>query len=146
MKVQIFLAAIILFLCAALHANEAQVVEDVVQKAKQNAYWKVAFITGENEQVVFMSVSPDTNPKNEIGSEWHPFDQVILIVEGKGKVVIADKGSLVEEGDMIFIPQGTTHNVINLNPDKPLKLISFYSNTDIPKGSVYKTQAQEHEK
>lgn len=120
------------------------VVSQLLEKAKNNTYWKIAFTTGKHGQVVFMNVSPKTNPRNEIGMETHPFDQIILITEGEGKAVLNGETSKVKSGDMIFVPQGTSHNVINSNENKPLKIISFYSDTDIPANSVYKTKADEH--
>ncbi len=124
--------------------SNAIVTQQILQKAQANNNWKFAFVTGKHEQVVFMNVSPMTNPKNEIGIETHPFDQVILIVEGNGKAILnGQQASMVSTGDMIFIPQGVQHNVINLNTDKPLKLISFYSATDIPPHAVYKTKADQ---
>lgn len=136
---------------ASIHAAEAavefqpMVVEQFFEEAKKNKNWKTAFATGMHEQIVFMNISPATNPNNEIGTEVHPFDQVILIVEGKGKAVINDQTSLVKQGDMIFVPLGTSHNVINLDKKRELKLISFYSATDIPKGAVYKKKADQTE-
>jgi quercetin dioxygenase-like cupin family protein len=114
-----------------------------IEQAKKNTNWKVAFITGEHEQVVFMNISSLTSTQNEIGFENHPFDQVILIVEGSGKVILNDKPSTVKEGDMIFIPNGIKHNIINLNKKNNLKLISLYSENDIPKDAVYKKKADE---
>lgn len=114
------------------------VAEKLFEKVKSNDNWKLAFATGKHAQVVFMNVSPQTNPKNEIGMETHAFDQVIIIVDGNGKVDLNGKISNVNAGDMIFIPEGTQHNVINLDPKKPLKLISFYTETDIPANSILK--------
>lgn len=121
----------------------AFVVPRFFDEAKKNTNWKVAFATAKDEQVVFMNISPKTNPRNEIGVEVHSFDQVILIVEGKGKAILEGKMSLVQSGDMIFIPAGTVHNVINLGQDKELKIISFYSDTDIPEGAVFKRKVDE---
>jgi quercetin dioxygenase-like cupin family protein len=122
-----------------------RVVEQFLEKAKNNDNWKTAFMTGEQEQIVFMNVSPVTNPNNEIGKEIHEFDQVIMIVQGEGKAVLNGQTSLIKEGDMIFIPRGVEHNVINSNQNKGLKLVSFYSNTDIPKDAVFKKKADEAE-
>lgn len=117
------------------------VIPQFLEKAKKNNNWKAAFVTGQHEQIVFMNVSPMTNPDNEIGMEEHSFDQVILIVEGRGRAVLDEQTSNVKEGDMIFIPQGIRHNIINLDEAKGLKLISFYSETDIPRGAVYNKKA-----
>lgn len=115
--------------------------ENIFEKAKTNENWKFAAATGKQAQVVFMNVSPKTNPKNEIGMETHPFDQVIFIVDGKGKADLNGKVSNVKNGDMIFIPSGTPHNVINTDSQKPIKLISVYSETDIPINSVIKNKS-----
>lgn len=122
---------------------EPMVIEQLVIQAKKNSNWKMAVATGKYEQVVFMNISQATNPKNEIGPEVHPFDQVILIAKGKANAVLNGKTSTVKEGDMIFVPTGTPHNVINLDAKEDLKIISFYSATDIPKNVVYKTKASE---
>lgn len=127
----------------AIVNNEIQpiVVTQFFENAKKNNNWKIAFITGKHGQIVFMNVSSQTNSANEIGMEDHSFDQFIFIVEGKGKAVLGKETSIVKEGDMIFIPQGTPHNIINLDQAKELKLISFYSENDIPSGAVYEKKA-----
>lgn len=122
---------------------QPRVVQQFLEIAKQNNNWKTAFVTGEYEQIVFMSISPLTNPDNEIGIEIHPFDQIIFIVEGNGRAMLNKEFSEVGEGDMIFIPKGISHNVINLNKEKALKIISFYSHTDIPERSIYKKKEDE---
>lgn len=120
------------------------VIHQFFEKAKSNTNWKVAFATGKHGQIVFMNISPNTHSKNEIGVETHRFDQIILITEGEGRAVLNGNTSNVKSGDMIFIPEGTSHNVINLNKDKPLKIVSFYSNNDLPANSTYKRKAEEH--
>jgi mannose-6-phosphate isomerase-like protein (cupin superfamily) len=114
------------------------VVNQIFEESKRNDNWKSAFLTGKEAQVVFMHVSPKTNPKNEIGVETHGFDQVILIAEGNAKIDLNGKMSTAKIGDLVFVPQGTPHNLINLNKDKPLKIISIYSRTDIPAHSQLK--------
>lgn len=117
------------------------VTSQIFDKAKNNDNWKITLLTGKSAQIVFMSISPQTNPRNEIGMETHKFDQVIFIVEGKAKAILNGKQTLVEKGDSLFIPEGTPHNVINLNANEPLKIISIYSDTDIPANSVYKKKS-----
>ncbi len=110
----------------------------IFEMAKRNENWKLALVTGKDAQVVFMNITPKTNPNNEIGMETHKFDQVIFVVEGQAKSILNGKNSTVTAGDMIFIPQGIPHNFINLNAKKPFKIISVYSATDIPESAVYK--------
>lgn len=113
----------------------------VFEMAKNNENWKLALVTGKDAQVVFMNITPTTNPNNEIGIETHQFDQVIFVVEGQAKSVLNGKKSTVRAGDMIFIPQGIPHNFINLNVKKPFKIISVYSATDIPENAAYKQKS-----
>ena len=109
---------------------------NIFEMAKKNENWKLALVTGKDAQVVFMNITPKTNPNNEIGIETHQFDQVIFVVEGQAKSVLNGKSSTVTAGDMIFIPQGVAHNFINLNVKKPFKIISVYSATDIPESNT----------
>lgn len=125
--------------------TQAMVAHNLFDQVEKNNHWKFAFASGKNEQVVFMSVSPQTNPNNEIGMETHDFDQVILIVSGNGKTILDGVTSMVKAGDMIFIPQGTAHNVINLNQHKDLKILSFYSENDIPPNAVLSKKSDEQE-
>jgi len=90
-----------------------------------------------------MNISPNTNHNNEIGMETHKFDQIIFIAEGNAKTVLNGKPTNVKSGDMIFIPQGIAHNVINLDRNKPLKIISVYSETDIPESSSIQEKSDE---
>ncbi|HUX78887.1 MAG TPA: cupin domain-containing protein [Alphaproteobacteria bacterium] len=123
--------------------SQPMVADKLFDIAQSNENWKLAYATGKNAQVVFMNISPKTNPKNEIGMETHAFDQVIFIVKGDGKAILDKKVSMTKPGDMIFIPQGTPHNVINLSPKEELKIVSIYSDTDIPAHSSYKTKEDE---
>jgi len=117
------------------------VTAQIFKSAEENDNWKTAILTGKNAQIVLMSVSPKTNPTNEIGMEVHPFDQIILVANGSGKAILDGKTTMIKTGDLVFIPQGIQHNIVNLNQDIPLKIISFYSNRDIPAKSVYPTKA-----
>lgn len=123
--------------------SQPMVAEQIFDKVHNNNNWKSAFATGKQAQVVFMSVSPATNPNNEIGMETHKFDQIIFVVEGDGKAELNGKVTPIKSGDMIFIPLGTAHNIINQNKEKELKILSVYSGNDIPAGSVYKKNTDE---
>lgn len=122
---------------------QAEISTQIFQKVKQNDKWKLAFLTAKDAQIVFMNITPKTNPKNEIGMETHKFDQIIFVVEGKGKAILDGKISFVKPGDLIFIPKGVQHNVINMSSKKPLKILSVYSSTDIPAQSAYQKKSDE---
>lgn len=139
----LFALTSITFSTTKTNISKPTVTSQIFKQAQNNANWKLAFFTGKHGQIVFMNVTPQTNPNNEIGMETHPFDQVILIVQGNGKAVLNGKEFPANAGDMIFIPEGTAHNIINTKLDKALKVISFYSDTDIPAKSAFKTKADE---
>lgn len=128
--------------CSQATVNQdGAVIHEVNKVVKSNEHWKKAIVTGKEAQVVEMTINKKTNPKNEIGMETHDFDQVIFIVQGKAQATINGKQTKVKKGDLIFVPKGSAHNFINLNPVKSLKIISIYSKTDMPAGQDYKTQA-----
>lgn len=147
-KMKIYLFLPVLFFIygetfAADVLNNAVISTQIFNKVKENNNWKIAFQTAKDAQIVFMNISPDTNPKNEIGMETHEFDQIIFVVEGNAKTILDDKTSEVKAGDIIFIPQGVKHNVINMNANEPLKILSVYSSRDIPVGAIYKHESDE---
>lgn len=119
----------------------AEVSSQIFDKVKQNDNWKLAFLTAKDAQIVFMNISPVTNPNNEIGMETHKFDQIIFVVEGNGKAILDGKTTMVKAGDLIFIPQGVEHNVTNSDAKKPLKILSVYTSTDIPANSTFKKKS-----
>ncbi len=121
---------------------EPSVVHHVFEKSQFNENWKVPVATGEEAQVVMMSISPKTNSNNEVGIETHAFDQVIFIISGHAKAILNQKDYELHTGDMVFIPLGTPHNLINLNQDKPLKIMSVYSQKDMP-DLIFKTKEEE---
>lgn len=139
----LLVAALIPLTSFSAEISPPSAIHQLFEVAKKNANWKIAFLTGPHAQIVFMNVSPATNPKNEIGMETHHFDQIIFIVEGRAKAILSGKVSEVGSGDIIFIPQGTLHNVVNLNAKNPLKIISIYSSMDIPANSVYRIKSDE---
>jgi len=114
------------------------VIQNMLEKAQANNDWKLAIVTGKYAQVLLRSISLYSNPKNETGMQALVFDQIIMVVEGQGKVVLNDKTSTINEYDMVFIPEGTRHNIINTDTDNPLRLITFYSGNDILANEILK--------
>lgn len=127
---------------ANLKSNiKPQIISDIFNKVKTNNNWKDAIVTGENAQVVLMSISTKTNPQNEIGIDTNDSDLIIIILEGSGKAHLNDKIFDLKENDMVFIPEGTAYNIINVNNNKPLKIICIFSETDISPNTVLETKA-----
>jgi len=118
-----------------------EVIENIFDKIKNNNNWKETLVTGSQAQVVLMSISPVTNPKNESGIETNECDQIIIILEGTGKIHLDRTIANIKENDMIFIPEGIPYNIINLNKNTALKLMSIYTETDMSANTVLPTKA-----
>lgn len=91
-----------------------------------NAFRRV-LKTNKNQQLVLMSLKP----LEEIGMEVHEtIDQFIRIERGRGVAIIGthprSKIYLLKDGDIIMIPAGTYHNIVNIGEDK-MKLYTLYS-------------------
>jgi len=67
-------------------------------------------------------------PNEEIGMEVHPDnDQFFRFEVGSGKCVIDGNEYLLKDGDVIIVPAGAEHNIINTSVTDELKLYTLYS-------------------
>ena len=111
----------------------------VINKDYRNALW-----TGEHLQMTLMTIPPG----GEIGTEiHHDTDQFVRVEQGRG---IASMGSdknmndirqYVRIGDVIFVPAGTWHNVMNTE-NSPLRLSAVYGPPHHPRGTVQAVSEQ----
>jgi len=115
---------------------------NIEEATKQNDYYRVALWTGTYLQLTLMSI----NVGDDIGLEIHTdHDQFIRVEEGHGTVMMGDSKdrlsfcSPVYEDDVILIPAGKWHNLINTG-HTPLKLYSIYAPPEHPWGTVHKTK------
>jgi mannose-6-phosphate isomerase-like protein (cupin superfamily) len=118
-------------------------VVDINEATKQNNTFRTAIWTGNNLQVVVMSI----NVGEDIGLEVHPtVDQFLRIEEGQGIVRMGpSKDNLnfekrVYDNYAIMVPAGTWHNLINTG-NTPLKLYTIYAPPQHPFGTVQNTKA-----
>jgi mannose-6-phosphate isomerase-like protein (cupin superfamily) len=87
-----------------------------------NSFRKVLY-TAKNMQLVLMSLKAG----EEIGEEIHnDNDQFFRFESGNGKCIINDNEYELIDGDVIIVPAGSKHNIINTGK-KPLKLYTIYS-------------------
>lgn len=90
---------------------------------EENSSFRKVLYTGEESQLVLMSLLPG----EDIGSEVHPDnDQFFRFEAGSGDVVINETEYSVSDGDAVVVPKGAMHNVINTG-DKPLRFYTIYS-------------------
>ncbi len=90
---------------------------------ENNNFRKVLY-SGKHLQLVLMSLKAG----EEIGEEIHEdTDQFFRFESGSGKCVIDGNEYKVKNGDVIIIPAGAKHNVINADSTTELKMYTIYA-------------------
>lgn len=97
-------------------------VADIEELTDENADFRRVLYTGENLQLVLMSLKPG----EDIGSETHAtHDQFFRIEKGKGEMAIDGVIRNVKSGMGVVVPAGARHNLINTG-EKPMKVYTIY--------------------
>lgn len=112
---------------------------DIENLTKENSNFRKVLYTGENLQLVLMSLKPG----EDIGSEVHnENDQFFRFDLGSGKVVINETEYEVKDGDAVVVPAGTEHNVINTSDSDDLKFYTIYAPSHHKDGIVRETKEE----
>lgn len=112
---------------------------DIEEATKINNNFRKVLYTGKFMQLVVMTLQPG----EDIGMEVHEHvDQFFRVEEGDGKAVIDGVEYFLKEDDVIIVPAGSMHNVINTSKDKSLKLYTIYAPANHPDGTVHVTRAE----
>lgn len=112
---------------------------NIEQEALENDNFRKVLFTAPHSQLVLMSLLPG----EEIGMEVHPtIDQFFRFEAGEGKAVLNGEESSFKDGDVVIVPAGTNHNIINTSQTNPLKLYTIYSPANHPDGTIHKTKAE----
>ena len=116
----------------------------VGQMAMRNPNFRTALWTGEYMQMTLMNIPV----RGEIGSEIHEdTDQMVRVEQGIGLVTMGedkdnpDFRQRVMQGDTIFVPAGTWHNIVNAGRI-PLRLTSIYAPPHHPRGTIHRTREE----
>lgn len=110
---------------------------NVIQSARENSNFRKVLFTGELSQLVVMSLDVG----EDIGLETHyENDQILLFVEGTAHVMVGEDKADVRPDDMVAVPAGSSHNIINTGSSK-LKLITIYGPPDHKPGTIHATKA-----
>ena len=114
---------------------------DILKQARDNDKFRRVLITGDNMQIVVMTIPPG----GEIGSETHPdTDQVLFFVEGKAESVLDGQRTPIEPGHLVFVRAGTRHNFLNTG-QTPLRVATAYAPPEHEHGTVHETKAEADE-
>lgn len=118
-------------------------VVNIERAAQQNPNFRTAVWTGCHLQMTVMCIPPC----GEVGLEIHEnTDQLIRVEQGIAVVKIGkcvnqpDFQQNMCKGDIVFIPAGTWHNVINIGRNA-LKISSVYAPPNHPRGTVHLRKA-----
>ena len=96
---------------------------DIETLTKENTNFRKVLYTGEESQLVLMSIPVG----GEIGMEVHrENDQFFRFEAGEGKVIINGVETSVKDGTAVVVPKGAEHNVVNVG-ETDLKLYTIYS-------------------
>lgn len=90
----------------------------------RNDNFRKVLYTSTHMQLVLMTLPPH----EEIGFEVHrDNDQFFRIEEGNGKCIIDGTEYEINNGDVIIVPAGAKHNLINTDEITDLKLYTLYA-------------------
>lgn len=111
---------------------------NIEKETEENENFRKVIFTGENSQLVLMSLPVGC----DIGVETHPnVDQFFRIESGQGKVIIGGEEMEFSDDFAFVVPAGVEHNVINTG-NKELKLYTIYSPANHIDGRVHKTKEE----
>ena len=104
-----------------------------------NENFRQVLYTAKHCQLVVMSLKPG----EEIGEEIHnENDQFFRFEAGEGQALIDGNEYSVADGDVIIVPAGAKHNIINTSSTLSLKLYTMYLPAHHKDGVVHATKEQ----
>ncbi|MEI7750379.1 MAG: cupin domain-containing protein [Candidatus Moraniibacteriota bacterium] len=107
--------------------------ENIRQKTLDNINYREVLYTGPKMQLVVMSL----DPSEEIGEEIHAdHDQFLHFESGEGKAVLNGALHDLKEGDVLIVPAGMRHNIINTSSGRELKLYTIYAPPEHKPGTL----------
>lgn len=113
-------------------------IKELQKQATTNTDFRRVIVNGKHTQVVIMNILPG----QDIGKEIHTEnDQVLYLVSGKGEVWLDGQTSDFNPGDCVLVPAGIEHNFTTIG-NEPMKIITTYSPSHHPEGTVHKTKAE----
>lgn len=111
---------------------------DIVARSRANPWFREVIATGPHSQLVVMTLPPGV----EIGEEVHEtIDQTLVVVDGEADAVLDGVSTAIGPGDLVFVPAGTRHNVINRGAGD-LRLYTVYAPPAHAQGTVHRTRAE----
>jgi len=105
----------------------------------ENTNFRKVLYTGKHLQLVLMSLKAG----EDIGEETHQnVDQFFRFESGTGKCIIDGNEYKVKDGDVIIVPAGAKHNIINTDSTAELKIYTIYSPPNHEDGIIRATKEE----
>lgn len=112
---------------------------NIEKDTSENKNFRNVVYTGKRLQLVLMSLKAG----EEIGEEMHnDVDQFFRIEKGEGKCIVDGHEYKLHEGDVLLVPAGAKHNVINTGARQDLKLYSLYGPPQHKDGIIRATKKE----
>lgn len=111
-------------------------ITNIEKVSLENSNFRKVLYTDKNSQLVLMSLLAG----EEIGEEIHDVDQFLRVEKGTGVAILSDISHDITDGNVIVVPAGTKHNIIN-NGTESMKLYTLYMPPHHKNGIVHRTKA-----
>ena len=113
-------------------------VSNIERETLENENFRKVLYTAPHSQLVVMTLRPG----EEIGAEVHEeHDQFFRVEAGRGEAVLNESDvHVISDGDVVVVPAGMRHNIINTSSDEVLKLYTIYSPPEHAEGTVHATK------
>lgn len=104
-----------------------------------NENFREVLYTSKHLQLVLMSLKAG----EDIGEEIHTnIDQFFCFESGNGKCIIDGNVYNVSDGDVIVVPAGAKHNIINVDDKLALKIYTIYAPPNHKDGLIRSTKKE----
>lgn len=111
---------------------------NIEKLVKEGEDFRKVLYTAKSCQLVAMSLLPN----EEIGMEVHDVDQFFRFEAGEGKAVVDGNEYEIADGDVVIVPAGAQHNIINTSTEMSLKLYTLYCPPHHRDGVVHPTKPE----
>lgn len=116
---------------------------NIEKDTMENKNFRKVLYTARKLQLVLMSLKTG----EEIGEETHKeADQFFRFESGSGKCIIDGHEYEIKGGDVVIVPAGAKHNIINTSRNEELKLYTIYAPPHHKDGIVRSTKQEAEEK
>jgi mannose-6-phosphate isomerase-like protein (cupin superfamily) len=112
------------------HANVRQLVRD-------NPVFRKVLSTSSSCQLSVMSLEPH----EDIGETTRDGDQIFLFLAGRGELILQGRRNHVLADDIVLVPAGVRHNVVNLGGDL-LRLLAISAPPLDEPGTLHRTKPE----